>query len=112
MSLSSATRHYRIASIPGDGIGKEVVPEGLRALHATAGAFGFAVEVDHFDFACAEYYERHGAMLPSDWKETLSRYDAILFGAVGWPEKVPDHISLWGAGSWPHEDDLARVCLP
>ncbi len=97
MSISSATRHYRIASIPGDGIGKEVVPEGLRALDATARAFGFGVEVDHFDFACAEYYERHGAMLPSDWKETLSRYDAILFGAVGWPAKVPDHISLWGS---------------
>ena len=95
--VKSSKRHYRIASIPGDGIGKEVVPEGLRALQATARAFGFVLEADHFDFASAEYYERHGAMLPADWKEQLTGYDALFFGAVGWPATVPDHISLWGS---------------
>jgi tartrate dehydrogenase/decarboxylase/D-malate dehydrogenase len=90
-------RKYHIAAIPGDGIGKEVLPEGLRALEITAAKFGFDVQVDHFDFACAEYYERYGRMMPENWKSILQPYDAIYFGAVGWPEKVPDHISLWGS---------------
>ena len=92
-----ADRKYRIASIPGDGIGKEVVPEGLRVLEAAAGRFGFELTVDGFDFACVDYYEKTGCMMPQDWKETLQPYDAILFGAVGWPDKVPDHVSLWGS---------------
>jgi tartrate dehydrogenase/decarboxylase/D-malate dehydrogenase len=88
---------HKIAVIPGDGIGKEVIPEGLRALDAAAAAFGFELSYEHFDFACAEYYERTGAMLPDDWFETLRGFDAIFFGAVGWPEVVPDHVSLWGS---------------
>ena len=90
-------RHHRIAAIPGDGIGQEVVPEGLRVLRAAAERFGFGLEVDHFDFASVDYYEQHGAMLPPDWKARLAGYDALYFGAVGWPSRVPDHVSLWGS---------------
>ena len=86
---------YRIAVLAGDGIGKEVMPEGIRALDAVAGKFGFQLEWDHFDFASCDYYLEHGRMMPENWKELLGDYDAIYFGAVGWPEKVPDHISLW-----------------
>ena len=86
-----------IAVIPGDGIGQEVVPEGLRALRAAAEAFDIELEFTEFDFACADYYQRTGAMLPDDWFETLRGFDAIFFGAVGWPEVVPDHVSLWGS---------------
>jgi len=89
--------HHRIAVIPGDGIGKEVVPAGIEALRATAGRFGIELAFDTFDFASADYWQRHGTMLPPDWEETLRAYDAIYFGAVGWPEVVPDHISLWGS---------------
>jgi tartrate dehydrogenase/decarboxylase / D-malate dehydrogenase len=91
------TRTYRIAAIPGDGIGKEVVPEGVKALRAAAGAFGFQLEIVDFGFASADYYLDHGAMLPPDWFETLRTFDAIFFGAVGWPDVVPDHVSLWGS---------------
>jgi tartrate dehydrogenase/decarboxylase / D-malate dehydrogenase len=90
-------RSYRIASLPGDGIGKEVVPEGVAVLHAAAKAFGFDVEVAHFHFASADYYQKYQRMMPEDWKDQLIGYDAILFGAVGWPDVVPDHISLWGS---------------
>jgi tartrate dehydrogenase/decarboxylase/D-malate dehydrogenase len=86
-----------IAVIPGDGIGKEVVPEGLRVLDAAARAFGIELAYEQFDFASCDWYERHGAMLPPDWKERLGRHDAIFFGAVGWPARVPDHVSLWGS---------------
>lgn len=86
-----------IAVIPGDGIGKEVVPEGLRALDAAARAWGIELGYEHFDFASCDWYERHGTMLPPDWKERLGRHDAIFFGAVGWPARVPDHVSLWGS---------------
>ncbi|WP_103383003.1 tartrate dehydrogenase [Pseudonocardia dioxanivorans] len=88
---------HRIAVIPGDGIGKEVVPEGVRVLRAAAAAHGFDVELADFDFASADYYQQHGTMLPDDWFETLRGFDAIFFGAVGWPEVVPDHVSLWGS---------------
>jgi tartrate dehydrogenase/decarboxylase / D-malate dehydrogenase len=88
---------HRIAVIPGDGIGTEVVPEGLRVLDAAAAAFDLTLDYEHFDFASADYYTRHGKMLPADWFEQLNRFDAIYFGAVGWPEIVPDHISLWGS---------------
>ncbi|WP_249998806.1 tartrate dehydrogenase [Actinoplanes sp. M2I2] len=88
---------HRIAVIPGDGIGREVVPAGLEALEATAGRFGIDFTFDDFDFASADYWQRHGAMLPPDWEQTLRPYDAIFFGAVGWPEVVPDHVSLWGS---------------
>lgn len=89
------SKAHRIAVIPGDGIGQEVMPEGLRVLQVAARRFDIPLAFDHFDFACWDYYERHGRMLPDDWKEQIGRHDAIFFGAVGWPEKIPDHISLW-----------------
>ncbi|MCC9154787.1 tartrate dehydrogenase [Streptomyces parvulus] len=88
---------YRIAAIPGDGIGREVVPEGLRCLRAAAGAHGFALDVTEFDFASADYWLEHGTMLPEDWRDVLGAFDALFFGAVGRPEVVPDHVSLWGS---------------
>ena len=90
-------KQYRIAVIPGDGIGKEVVPEGLRVLEQAAKKHGVSVHFDHFDFASWDYYEKHGEMMPQDWKEKIGKHDAIYFGAVGWPAKIPDHISLWGS---------------
>jgi tartrate dehydrogenase/decarboxylase/D-malate dehydrogenase len=91
----NAHRNYSIAVIPGDGIGKEVMPEGVRALEAAASAFGFELDLHWHDFASCDYYAAHGKMMPDDWKERIGRVDAIFFGAVGWPEIVPDHISLW-----------------
>ena len=88
---------HRIAVIPGDGIGKEVVPEGVKVLQAAASAFGFGVDLEQFDYASADFYVKTGAMLPDGWFEELRQFDAIFFGAVGWPEVVPDHISLWGS---------------
>jgi tartrate dehydrogenase/decarboxylase / D-malate dehydrogenase len=88
---------HRIAVIPGDGIGSEVVPEGVRVLDAAARRFSIDLRYDGFDFASCDYYARHGQMMPDDWKEQIGGHDAIFFGAVGWPEKVPDHISLWGS---------------
>ncbi len=88
---------YRIAAIPGDGIGREVVPEGLRCLRTAAEVHGFALDVTEFDFASADYWLRHGTMLPDDWRDVLGGFDAIFFGAVGRPEVVPDHVSLWGS---------------
>ena len=87
----------KIAVIAGDGIGQEVVPEGLRVLDAAARKFGLALSFDHFDFASCDYFLRHGQMMPDDWEEQIGGHDAIFFGAVGWPQKVPDHISLWGS---------------
>jgi len=91
------SKTYRIAVIPGDGIGKEVVPEGIRVLEQAAKRFGFILKSDWFDFASCDYYEKHGRMMPEDWKQLIGGHDAIYFGAVGWPAKVPDHISLWGS---------------
>lgn len=88
---------HRIAVIAGDGIGTEVMPEGLRALEAVASRFDIGLAFDHFDFASWPYYERHGTMMPADWKEQIGGHDAIFFGAVGWPEKIADHVSLWGS---------------
>lgn len=88
---------HRIAVIAGDGIGQEVVPEGLKVLDAAARRFGISLQFDHFDFASCAYWQQHGDMLPADWKATLSRYEAIFFGAVGWPATVPDNVSLWGS---------------
>ncbi len=87
----------RIAVIAGDGIGKEVMPEGLRLMEAAARKFGIALQFDHFDFSSWDYFERHGKMLPDNWKDLIGGHDAIYFGAVGWPEKIADHISLWGS---------------
>ncbi len=88
---------HRIAVIPGDGIGKEVMPHGLDAVKRAADLFGISLSFDHFDFASCDYYEQHGAMLPDDWKAQIGSHDAIFYGAVGWPDKVPDHVSLWGS---------------
>ena len=87
---------HRIAVIPGDGIGREVVPEGLRVLEAAARRFGIAFVFDEFDWSC-DYYLTHGRMMPENWKTLIGHHDAIFFGAVGWPATVPDHISLWGS---------------
>ena len=87
---------YRVAVIAGDGIGREVVPEGVKALEAAARRYGFALEWREFDWNC-DYYAKHGRMMPEDWFEALSPHDAIFYGAVGWPAIVPDHVSLWGS---------------
>ena len=87
----------RIAVIPGDGIGKEVMPEGLRVLDAAAARFDIPIEYTHIGWASCDYYSQHGQMMPSDWKAQLAGMDALYFGAVGWPASVPDHVSLWGS---------------
>ncbi|MEG2901002.1 MAG: isocitrate/isopropylmalate family dehydrogenase, partial [Massilia sp.] len=87
----------KIAVIAGDGIGKEVMPEGLRALDATAKRFGIHLEFTTFEWADCDYYVKHGKMMPDDWRAQLSGFEAIFFGAVGMPDIVPDHISLWGS---------------
>src|SRR5260370_42550765 len=89
--------NHRIAVIPGDGIGVEVVPEGIRVLNAAARRFGIGLAYDEFDFASCDYYARHGQMMPEDWKSQIGGPDAILFGAVGLPPKVPDRISTGGS---------------
>jgi len=73
------------------------MPEGVRVLEAAAKRFGFALKLTEHDFASADYWLKHGRMMPEDWKERVGRSDAIFFGAVGWPAKIPDHISLWGS---------------
>jgi tartrate dehydrogenase/decarboxylase/D-malate dehydrogenase len=73
------------------------VPEGLRVLDAAGKKFGFDLAVDAFDFASCDYYLGHGQMMPDDWKARIGGHDAIFFGAVGWPQTVPDHVSLWGS---------------
>jgi tartrate dehydrogenase/decarboxylase/D-malate dehydrogenase len=93
----NAKNSYRIAVIAGDGIGKEVVPEGLRVIEAAASTFKLDLRLEQFDFASCDYYQRHGEMMPADWKQQIGSHDAIYFGAVGWPAIVPDHISLWGS---------------
>lgn len=85
---------YRIAVIPGDGIGREVIPPALRALDLVAERHGFALRYDHLDWSCSRYLET-GAMMPDDGLEQIAGHDAVLLGAVGWPG-VPDHVSLWG----------------
>ncbi|KAF8625753.1 hypothetical protein AX17_006779 [Amanita inopinata Kibby_2008] len=90
-------RSYTIAVLPGDGIGLEVMPPALRCLEAAAKRFGFTFEFRHFEWASCIYYNKHGKMMPDDWKRQLQACDAIYFGAVGDPATVPDHISLWGS---------------
>jgi len=85
---------YRIAVIPGDGIGREVVPEGIRVLEAAGRRFDIELEWSELDWSC-ERYHRTGAMMPDDGIEALKGFDAIFLGAVGYPG-VPDHVSLWG----------------
>jgi tartrate dehydrogenase/decarboxylase / D-malate dehydrogenase len=85
---------YKIALIPGDGIGKEVVPEGVKVLESLSSKFHFELEYEEFPYSCA-YYLEHGVMMPPDGLERLKAFDTILLGAVGDPT-VPDHVSLWG----------------
>ena len=88
---------HKIAVIAGDGIGKEVMPEGVRVLDAAARKFGIELTFDHFDWSC-DYYDE--ARLVDAARLALDRsrgHDCIFFGAVGWPAKVPDHVSLWGS---------------
>jgi tartrate dehydrogenase/decarboxylase/D-malate dehydrogenase len=85
---------HRIAVIPGDGIGKEVVPEGVRVLEAVASRYGIGFDWKTFDWSC-ETYARTGRMMPEDGLDRLRPHDAIFLGAVGYPG-VPDHVSLWG----------------
>ena len=87
-------RTYKIAAVPGDGIGKETVPEGLRVLDAAATRFGFTLKTTDYDWSC-ERYAHTGAMMPEDGLDQLRAHDAVFLGAVGWPG-VPDHVSLWG----------------
>ena len=89
-------KRYRIAVIAGDGIGKEVMPEGQRVLEAAARRFGLAFDWDELPWSC-DYYAKHGRMMPEDWFERLRTHAAMYFGAVGWPATVPDHVSLWGS---------------
>ena len=86
--------NYRIASIPGDGIGQEVIPAGIQVAEVLAQRFGFSIKFKHFDWSCQTYLNT-GTMMPKDGLEQLQSFDAIFLGAVGWPS-VPDHVSLWG----------------
>ncbi len=80
--------------IPGDGIGKETTPQGLRVLEAAARRFDFALKLDEYDWSC-ERWQKTGAMMPANGLDQLRGSDSIFLGAVGWPG-VPDHVSLWG----------------
>ncbi|KAL4731436.1 hypothetical protein ACLX1H_000402 [Fusarium chlamydosporum] len=91
------SKPLKIAVIPGDGIGKEVMPYGVRCLQAAAKKYNVLFEFQEFDFASCDYYEKHGKMMPDDWKDILMGFDAIYFGAVGMPDQVPDNVSLWGS---------------
>jgi tartrate dehydrogenase/decarboxylase/D-malate dehydrogenase len=97
MKVGNMTQKHQIAAIPGDGIGKEVMPEGLRVLDACSRRFGIELDIQHIDWASCEHYAKTGQMMPDDWKAQIGGKEALLFGAVGWPAAVPDHISLWGS---------------
>ena len=88
------TKSYRIALIPGDGIGHEVLPPARAVLDAVAPRHGISLAYDEFDWSCRRYLEK-GAMMPEDGLDSIRGHDSILLGAVGWPG-VPDHVSLWG----------------
>ena len=88
---------FKIAVIPGDGIGKEVMPEALRVLDVVSRRFGIALALTPIAWASCDHFKATGEMMPGDWKAQLQGMDALLFGAVGWPAAVPDHVSLWGS---------------
>jgi tartrate dehydrogenase/decarboxylase/D-malate dehydrogenase len=87
-------RELRIAVIPGDGIGREVIPEGIRVLEAAGARHGLSFQWEQFPWSC-EYFTRHGRMMPEDGLERIRNHHAVYLGAVGFPG-VPDHVSLWG----------------
>jgi len=87
---------HDIAVLAGDGIGKEVMPEGLRVVETAARKFDIDLAFTSFDWSC-DYYAKHGRMMPEDWFAQLKPFEAIYYGAVGWPATVPDHVSLWGS---------------
>src|SRR5262245_5042290 len=93
--MTTAARNYRIAVIPGDGIGVEVVSAAWPVLDAVAKRFGFSLSPERFPWSCS-YYLQTGHMMPADGIETLRPFDAIYLGAVGWPAVVPDSVSLHG----------------
>jgi tartrate dehydrogenase/decarboxylase/D-malate dehydrogenase len=97
MKQNEQIKSPKIAVIAGDGIGKEVMPEGVKALVAADKKFNIGMQFDHFDFASCDYYLQHGKMMPDNWFDILMQYDAIFFGAVGMPNILPDHVSLWGS---------------
>lgn len=85
---------HNIAVIPGDGIGKEVMVEGLRVLRAASASYDITLHFDEFAW-CTDYFTCHGTMMPADWDKQIGKHDAILFGAVGAPDIVPDHTAVW-----------------
>ncbi|CAM1501329.1 Fc.00g104910.m01.CDS01 [Cosmosporella sp. VM-42] len=87
----------KIAVIPGDGIGTEVMPFGVQCLETVAKIYKIPLQFESFGFASCAYYKKHGEMMPPDWKETLLQFDAIYFGAVGMPDLVADDVTLWGS---------------
>ncbi|MBI4506963.1 MAG: tartrate dehydrogenase [Chloroflexi bacterium] len=91
-----STRRYSVAVIPGDGIGQEVIPEGVATLQLAAELHGgFTFDLTSYPWGC-RYYLEHGRMMPPDGMRRLRDHEVIYFGACGWPAEVPDHISLWG----------------
>jgi tartrate dehydrogenase/decarboxylase / D-malate dehydrogenase len=86
---------HTIAVIPGDGIGREVIPEGIRVLEAVGAKYGVQFDWQEFPWSC-DWYKQHGKMCPDDAPQILRKFDAIYFGAVGDPTIVPDHVSAWG----------------
>src|SRR5204863_9109201 len=92
---SRSMSEYRIAVIPGDGIGREVMPEGVRVLEAASARHGLRLQFQEFPWNC-DWYQAHGKMCPDDAADILRKFDAIYFGAVGNPSIVPDHIAVWG----------------
>ncbi|TAK86463.1 MAG: tartrate dehydrogenase [Betaproteobacteria bacterium] len=88
-------KEHLIAVIPGDGIGREVIPEGVRVLEAVGAQHGLRFAWTEFPWSC-DWYKAHGRMCPEDAADTLRKYDAVYFGAVGNPDVVPDHIAVWG----------------
>ncbi|SEN06760.1 tartrate dehydrogenase [Palleronia pelagia] len=90
----TTTNAFKIATIPGDGIGREVVPEGMRVLEAVGRKFDIAFQFDEVDWSC-DTYKKTGRMMPDGALEQFKQHDAVFLGAVGWPD-VPDHVSLWG----------------
>src|SRR5436305_12731549 len=88
-------KEHQVAVIPGDGIGREVIPEGVRVLEAVGAKHGIRFNWKEYDWSC-DWYKKHGKMRPDDAPDILRKFDAIYFGAVGNPALVPDHIAVWG----------------